>query len=118
MLEMFEDMSLRNYTSASSKASQLLSAVTDQRFLIAACICARYSSLLLPLSKSLQEPTIDLIECTSQVNYVIAILKRCRDEADDDFKKIFLQATKLSGEAIAIPRRAAKQSNRSNYTTN
>ena len=38
------------------------------------------------------------------------------EEADDAFKHIFLQATELSGEAI--PRRAARQSNRSNYTTN
>ena len=77
MLEIFEDMSLWNGTAASSNASQLLSAVTDQCILIAVSICARFSSLLLPLPKSLQKQTIDRTECTSQMTDVIAILNRC-----------------------------------------
>ena len=93
-------------------------AVTDQRFLVAVCICARFSSLLLPLLMSLQQPTIDLTEWTSQVSDVVASLNICCEEADDDFKQIFFQATELSGEAITIPRTASRQSNSSNYTTN
>ena len=95
MLEMFEDMSLWNGTADSSNVSQMLSAVTDQRFLIVVCICARFSSLLLSLSRSLQEPTINLTEYTSQMTDVIAMLNRCCEEADDDFKQIFIQATEL-----------------------
>ena len=49
---------------------------------------------------------------------MIAILNKCCEEADDDFKQIFLQAIELSDETITIPRRAARQSNHSNYTTN
>ena len=105
---MFEDMSIWNDPAASSNASQLLSAVTDQRFLIAVCICARFSSLLHPLAKSLLEPTIDLIERTSQVTDVIAVLNRHREEVDDDFNEIFIEATELADEAIPIHRRAEK----------
>jgi hypothetical protein len=72
---------------------------------VALCVCARFSSLILPVSKAIQDPHADLIECTRQINGIGEILHRYRQEANTYFHEIFEQAQVLVHEPVTIPRK-------------
>ena len=100
-----------NDTTAASKATQYLSALHDHSFVIALCVCARFSSPLLPISKSLQQVNVDFNECAAQVKYVTSLLQGCRDKGEGEFNKI------QAKEPITIPRKYKNQINRANFPT-
>lgn len=109
VLATLEDMEEWSDSVAASKSSQFLSALTNHCFLVALCTCARFSGLLLPLSRKLQDPYIDLIECVEQVNDVKLVLQRCRGRTDVEFNAVFKQAEELVQEPIRVPRKAGRQ---------
>ena len=51
-----EDIAQWPNITASRKATQFLASMTRPHFVIALCICSRFSGLLRPISKSLQDP--------------------------------------------------------------
>jgi Domain of unknown function (DUF4371)/hAT family C-terminal dimerisation region len=117
VLCMLEDMLEWADTTTSSKAAQFIASITSHRFLVALCVCARFSSLILPVSKALQNPHADLIECTRQINDIAQMLSRYRQEANTSFHEIFEQAQVLAHEPVTIPRRVGRQTHRANYPT-
>jgi hypothetical protein len=114
---MLEDMLEWRDTTTSSKASQFIASVTSHGFVVALCFCARFSSFILPVSKALQDPHADLIECTRQVNDIGQILLRYRPEANTYFHEIFEQDQVLAQEPVTIPRRVGRLTLRANYPT-
>lgn len=103
--------------SAASKASQLVAAIQMPAFCIALCVCARFARLLLPISKILQDPKMDLVQCVNEIQGIVCVLQNCREDCDEDFKRIFENTQELCSGTICIPRRAGRQTMRPNYST-
>jgi len=101
--------------SAASNASQCLSAVLCSKFIVSLCVRARFSTLFLPISKTLQSPQIDLIQCPNKISSVQQILRDCRENACEEFKKIFETAEKLSSFPLPVPRKVGRKILRANY---
>ena len=80
------------------------------------CVRARFSRLFRPISRTLQDPKIDLLQCI-QVSDVQDILLKCRDNSDEDFRHVFAKVQQFSVEPICIPRIACRQTMRENYDT-
>ncbi len=76
--------------------------MSTHHFIVSLCVYGQFSSLLLPISRSLQAPSVDLIECMVQVNDVKCIFKRYHEGAEEEFTAIFNQA-------IEIPQKASYQ---------
>ena len=82
------------------------------------CICACFSTFILPLSKALQNPHLDILQCVEQVSDITVILNNYRRNGNDDFHNIFVKAENLLGESLTFPRTVGRQTLRSNYETN
>lgn len=115
--DVLEDISQWPDNTASGKATQFLAAMIRPHFVISLCICSRFSGLLRPISKSLQDPTQDLIQCIKQIEVIETVLRDCREDCIIDFKTIFEKAESLNGEHLRIPRKVGRQTKRSNYET-
>ena len=113
-----EEISVWPDTTAAAKASQYLCALLSSKFIVALCVCARFSRLLLPISKVLQTANFDLVQCTKEVRVVQEVVRDYRDNANSEFHVIFSQAQALSQVPISIPRKTGRQLNRANYDTN
>jgi hypothetical protein len=74
--------------------------------------------LLLPLSKSLQSSTADLLAGMRLVDNIVDVLQQRRQNAEAKFNAIFCKVTALSQDLdvqIQLPRRVGRQKNRENY---
>jgi hypothetical protein len=101
----------------STKAQMLSHSIRSPDFLVAVAVLESILAVTLSLSKTLQCPSIDLIEAIKQIQDVERLLKMKRDKADTAFVQVWLQATKLANEAdvaLEIPRQASRQQHRSN----
>ncbi|XP_060845979.1 zinc finger MYM-type protein 1-like [Rhopalosiphum padi] len=76
---------------SSSGAYQLLCAIKQPEFILATHLLAKVFSISLLLSKLLQIKNIDLIEAMSLADNVSDVLKNIKNNADEDFKKLFLK---------------------------
>lgn len=112
-----EDIENWTDTIAATKATQYSAALFNHRFLVALCVCSRFSAILLPISKNLQDPEVDLLECVEQVNDIRALLQECRTKGEQEFRDIFLQAEKIAQGPITIPRKCQTQTQRANFAT-
>lgn len=77
------------------------------------------AALLLPISKALQSPELDLLKCMKMIDEIVEILKDKRKNAEEEFhsmmkRQIEPQAEKLD-ISLALPRRTGKQIYRSNH---
>ncbi|CAI6362318.1 unnamed protein product [Macrosiphum euphorbiae] len=105
---------------SSSGAYQLLCAIKQPEFILATHLLAKVFSISLPLSKLLQMQNIDLIEAMSLADNVSDVLKNIRNNADEDFKKLFLKVKEKCMSLdieITLPRLTNIQKNRFNVKT-
>lgn len=114
-LEDFEEHGMSSDTS--SKASQLLSAITKPEFVVSLQVSGDLFSLTLPLCKFLQKVECDLSEVCDHVKNVIDVLSMKQLRAETEFKKIFEKSCSLLQGAdvvMALPRITGRQMQRSN----
>jgi hypothetical protein len=100
-----------------NEARSLVNGITQGKFIIALFVTAKLFALGYPLSKHLQKISIDLKEAVSLAEGTISEMQKLRNNAEDEFKEIFKQATLLANEVsafIVIPRLTAHQRHRSN----
>lgn len=105
--------------SISHTAQQLLSAMEKSSFLISLLVCEKLLSFTVRLSTYLQNPQYDLSSALEYATDVIKQLKTLREDADEEFHKIFEKSSSkmknLFDCEIKIPRLAGKQTMRDNY---
>ena len=77
------------------KANGFLYQLQSSSFLISFKILLEVLSSLRSLTLRLQKEAMDVFYAHSQVNSVVATLKKIRDQAEKEFKAIFSEATKL-----------------------
>lgn len=114
-LEDFEEHGMSSDTS--SKASQLLSAITKPEFVVSLQVSGDLFSLTLPLCKFLQKIDCDLSQVCDHVKTVINVLSTKQLSAETEFKKIFEKSCFLlegTNVVMALPRITARQMQRSN----
>lgn len=114
-LEYLEEEAASSDTS--SKASQLLNAITKPEFVVSLQICSDLFSLTLPLCKFLQKIDCDLAQACDHVKNVIDVLSTKRASAETEFNKIFLKSLsllKITNVEMALPRITGRQMQRSN----
>ncbi|KAH9362108.1 hypothetical protein HPB48_002086 [Haemaphysalis longicornis] len=111
----FEEHGISSDTS--SKASQLLSAITKPEFVVSLQVSGDLFSLTLPLCKFLQKVECDLSQVCDHVKNVIDVLSMKQLRAETELKKIFEKSCSLLQRAdvvMALPRITGRQMQRSN----
>jgi hypothetical protein len=101
-----------------NEARSLVNGITQGKFIIALFVTAKLFALgHRQICKHLQKISIDLKEAVSLAEGTISEMQKLRNNAEDEFKEIFKQATLLANEVsgfIVIPRLTAHQRHRSN----
>lgn len=103
----------------SKEARSILNSILQGQFMIALFVTAKVFAIGRPLSKHMQKIDVDLRTAVSLAEETASNLQNLRTNADNEFKEIFEQATKLGNEvsiSIQIPRLTAIQKHRSNPT--
>ena len=95
---------------AADKASKYLCAMCGPKFIVALCMCARFSRLLLLVRYG------SLTMCKG--NLQSSMCHTCRENAVSGFKTIVSKAQELSADPIATLRKTAHQLMRASYETN
>ena len=106
----------------SSKARQLMCAMENSEFLVSVHVLGQVFAVSMPLSRLLQTENMDLCEAMSLAEQLDATLKAMRANAEDEFHQLFgsiQEACQKFGVSMDIPRRAGRQTHRTNipYTT-
>lgn len=102
---------------SSTGACILISALGQSSFIISLLCLEKLLGFTLPLSKILQNKDIDLAFAISNIKDVIASIQILRENADDEFCKIFDEAKQIAeifDTEIQMPRLTTKQMHRSN----
>lgn len=89
IIRFLEDLEEGTHSDASSKASQLLSAITKPEFVVSLQVASQLFSFTLPLCKFLQKIDCDLSQACDYVDDIINILSEKRRNSETEFKKIF-----------------------------
>jgi hypothetical protein len=103
-------------TTGKQKAYCLHCAATKPAFLLCLFIMAKYSELLEPISAILQGKQVNLSDCHNHIKILTSTLNDERNK----FDPIFAECRNFSqtiGIDIVIPRTAARQTKRANYSS-
>jgi hypothetical protein len=102
-----------------TKATSLVRSLCSSDFLVAIHVMNEMAALLLPLSKALQTPAIDLLKCMAMVDKVTQVLRNRRKNAVEEFRKVFIELINPSAVdldvLIKLPRRTGRQTQRENH---
>jgi hypothetical protein len=120
VFDALEDLSTQPHQGGNtgSQATMLLRAISNSEFLVSLFAMEEMCGLLLPLSKSLQSSTADLLAGMRLVDNIVDVLQQRRQNAEAKFNAIFCKVTALSQDLdvqIQLPRRVGRQKNRENY---
>ena len=113
-----EDLSRHQGGNNGSQATMLLRAISNCEFLVSLHVMEEMCGLLLPLSKSLQSSTADLLAGMRLVDDIVDVLEQRRQNADAKFNAIFCKVATLAQDLdvrLQLPRRVGRQMNRENY---
>lgn len=102
-----EDLEEAVSSDISSKACQLLSAITKPEFVVSLHMISRLFSPTLPLCKFLQKVDCDLSQACDHVDDIVSVLIENRADAAKEFTKIFGEACRLLSDVnieMALPR--------------
>jgi hypothetical protein len=105
---------------SSANANSLLCTVLNCQFVISLYCIHKVFVLTMPLCKFLQKPTVDLLEAVNLAEDISTEIKSLRDNASEEFSKIFTTASELLqkfGSSVKLPRQAARQTTPENVTT-
>ncbi len=67
-------------------------AISNLQFIVGMKIFEKYSRLLKPVSKKLQSPSIDLLQCCEHIECILQVIKTDLQDVDDIFHSIFEKA--------------------------
>jgi hypothetical protein len=120
VFDALEDLSTQLHQSGNtgSQATMLLRAISNCEFLVSLHVMEEMCGLLLPLSKSLQSSSADLLAGRQLVDNIADVLQQRRQNADTKFNALFCKVAALSqdlGLQMQLPRRVGRQRNRENY---
>ncbi|KAL1439293.1 hypothetical protein MTO96_010318 [Rhipicephalus appendiculatus] len=107
-----EDLEGAVSSDISSKACQLLSAITKPEFVVSLHIISRLFSLTLPLCKFLQKVDCDSSQACDHVDDIVSVLIENRADAAKEFTKISGEACRLLSDVnveMALPRTVLRQ---------
>lgn len=108
-------------TQTSSKATSILNSLCSSEFLISMMCLVDILQVTLPLSRLLQEPTLDSNRASVAVSNTISTLEKRRKECNEKFRHIYEEATELASKIdveIKMPRLTIKQTRRANHPAN
>ncbi|XP_022175167.1 zinc finger MYM-type protein 1-like, partial [Myzus persicae] len=123
IVETLEELQLVQDINTSSKSIQFYRAIVTSEFILSMVTSNTLFSMTLPLCKSLQSVSCDLVEAVQHIETILNELTHLRENIDHTFNDIFekpeLLLKSIDGEEnIRIPRIVARQQNRVNIVTN
>ncbi|XP_060881484.1 52 kDa repressor of the inhibitor of the protein kinase-like [Metopolophium dirhodum] len=123
IVETLEELQLVQDINTSSKSIQFYRAIVTSEFILSMVTSNTLFSMTLPLCKSLQSVSCDLVEAVQHIETILNELTHLRENIDHTFNDIFEQSELLlksidGEENIRIPRIVARQQNRVNIVTN
>ena len=101
-----------------TKANGLLHAICSFEFIVTILCVLKILTVIKPISIKLQKKTNDIVQAYSMVREVLQELQAIREEADTHFKVFYDESVALAYQFEVepkVPRRAARQRNRSNH---
>ena len=110
------DMQNEGNAATSKAAASLLHGLASSATLVGLTVAEHVSMLLLPLTSSLQAISIDLVACCTEVDSLVAVLRRYR-ESNCKFAEIFSKTERLAKMLdleLKVPRTTSRQLNRCN----
>ena len=120
IINCLEEISQWADSSTSSKASQLIAALTDSFFLVSLFCLSDVLALTLPLSILMQKKSLTLDTAADDVSNLLTILSDRRKDPERHFATIWQKINDMSERVdveIRLPRRCGRQGNRANYAT-
>ncbi|XP_067614795.1 52 kDa repressor of the inhibitor of the protein kinase isoform X1 [Eurosta solidaginis] len=114
--EVFGNLKFDKDLETSSKASQLLSAIEKSEFLIALQTFNDVNSPIVTLSRTLQQPELQLKSACAHIDHIIMIFVKRRED-ETSFYEVFKRAEEKAcelGIKLEIPRICGRQKHRSN----
>lgn len=102
---------------SSNRTTSLLNSICNFKFLVSVCVSSKLLSYTYHLSEYLQTKNIDLVNALDRVNQVKIQLQILRDNATDEFNKLYEEANRLGGlinVEESMPRICITQRNRQN----
>ncbi|XP_025420314.1 zinc finger MYM-type protein 1-like, partial [Sipha flava] len=117
IVENLEELQLVQDINTSSKSIQFYRAIVTSEFILSMVTSNTLFSMTLPLCKSLQSVSCDLVEAVQHIETILNELIHLRENIDHTFNDIFekseLLLKSIDGEEnIRIPRIVARQQNR------
>ncbi|XP_022170825.1 zinc finger MYM-type protein 1-like, partial [Myzus persicae] len=117
IVETLEELQLVQDINTSSKSIQFYRAIVTSEFILSMVTSNTLFSMTLPLCKSLQSVSCDLVEAVQHIETILNELTHLRENIDHTFNDIFekteLLLKSIDGEEnIRIPRIVARQQNR------
>lgn len=67
-------------------------AISNLQFIVGKKIFEKYSRLLKPVSKKLQSPSIDLLQCCEHIECILNVIKNDLQHVEDAFHSIFKES--------------------------
>lgn len=101
-------------------ANGMLFAITQFQFLVTLEVVVELMSVTLPLSRQLQDPSIDLSEAYRMAGNTVNVFHSQREASDECFMNIFKRAVSLAMDLnvnVSIPRINNRQTQRANIPT-
>ena len=109
---------LEEAESLSKNAHILLNSILKFEFIIALVTIAEIFGITVSLSRQLQNPSIDIVQCYGMIERVKDTLKECRE--NQTFHSVFENAITLAKDVdveVKVPRITSRQTYRSNIPT-
>lgn len=106
---------------SSQQAQQLLCSMKQANFNVALQCTAQVFNYSVRLCKELQKENLDLVEAIYSAEDITAEVRRLRESADDEFKKLYSAVSSLAEKyefSLNRPRLSAKQAHRCNTPVN
>jgi uncharacterized membrane protein len=116
-----EKIKLWDEKESSSGAFILQNAALQSDYIISLLCAEKLVAYSLPLCKTLQSADTDLASAVSNAENTVSVVKRIRENAEQEFRNIFKSAenlTESSGAIIQMPRLTGKQTHRCNIPAN
>jgi hypothetical protein len=123
IVETLDELQLFQDINTSSKALQFYRTIVTSEFILSMITSITLFTMTLPICKSLQSVSCDLVEAVEHIETKLNELIHLRENIDHKFDEIFEKSELLlksidEEENIQIPRIVACQQNRVNIATN
>ncbi|CAF3343594.1 unnamed protein product [Rotaria sp. Silwood2] len=117
VVELLIDLMQSKDRECSTKSNLFYKAISSSEFLCSLTILNKLLSFTINISRSLQNSQIDLMTCISNIEDILQVLQKIRNEPDVEYKFLFEEAQDLANHTestIEMPRIIQRQINRNN----